>query len=94
MSEDSNNITEQQDTKSTINWKMLPLILIYQLWTVAILQAFGWAAALPSTIVTGAWLMGWPKGLLRNIAFVVVFGFVIPLTVVSLLGIEPNTISK
>lgn len=86
---------QQKDTAAySINFKMVPLILVYQLWVVAIVQAFGWAPALPACIVTGGWLSGMPKGFLKNIAFVFVFAIVIPLLIIVGLGLEAAPVTK
>lgn len=94
MTEKYQDKQEQDKPAYSINFKMLPLILVYQLWVVAIIQAFGWAPALPACIVTGGWLSGWPKGFFKNIAFVIVFALVLPLFIIAALGLEAAPVTK
>jgi hypothetical protein len=88
MPEDHKETQEQNKSSYSINLKMVPLILLYQLWVVAIIQAFGWAPALPACIVTAGWLSGTPKGFFYNLAFVFVFAIVLPLFIIVALGLE------
>lgn len=94
MPEDTKETQEQNKPSYSINLKMVPLILVYQLWVVAIIQAFGWAPALSACVVTGGWLSGYPKGFLKNTAFVFVFAIVLPLLIIVALGLEANPVSK
>lgn len=91
MSDDLKTSSNSEEKKTHINFKMLPLILVYQLWVVAIIQAFGWVPAIPAVAVTGSWIGGWPKGILKNLFFIFAFAFVLPLLLVVALGIEPNS---
>ena len=86
MSDDLEASTENRK----FNYKVIPLIIIYQLWVVAIVQAFGWLPAIPAALVTGGWISGWPKGTVKNIVFVFLLALVIPIILVVALGIEPN----
>ena len=61
--------------------KMVPLIVVYQLWVVAVFNALGWLAAVPACAVTGFWIMGWPKGLLKNLGLFFLFGLLLPLVI-------------
>lgn len=61
--------------------KLVPLILVYQIWVVAILQAFGWLAALPACAVTVCWLVGWPQGMLKNIGLFLLLGLLLPILI-------------
>ena len=90
--QDKDNQSQDKPAYS-INFKMVPLILIYQLWVVAIIQAFGWAPALPACIVTGGWLSGMPKGFFKNVAFVIVFAIVLPLLIIAALGLGASPVA-
>lgn len=58
--------------------KIVPLIVAYQLWVVAIYQSSGWLSAVAASMVTGCWIIGRPRGFLRNVALVIVLGIVVP----------------
>ena len=94
MTKEKKDVQEKEKPAYSINFKMVPLILVYQLWVVAIIQAFGWAPALSACIVTGGWLSGWPKGFLKNIVFVFVFAIVLPLFIIAALGLEAAPVTK
>lgn len=94
MSDDLKSSTNSENKKTHVNFKMLPLILLYQLWVVVIIQAFGWVPAIPAFYVTAGWIAGWPKGVLKNLLFVFTFALVLPLMLVVALGIEPNVVPK
>jgi len=94
MTEQNDRNNEQASPGYSINYKMIPLILVYQLWVVAIVQAFGWTPALSACIVTGGWLSGYPKGIIKNIFFVFVFAIILPLLIIVALGLEANPITK
>ena len=94
MAEHYDQKNEQATPAYSINFKMIPLILVYRLWVVAIVQAFGWAPALPACVVTGGWLYGYPKGFINNTAFVFVFAIVLPLCIIAGLGLEANPVAQ
>ena len=94
MTKESNLTADKKSLKNSLNWKIIPIILVYQLWVVGLLQAFGWLPALSSFLVTGAWISGYPKGVLRNILFLIVFALIIPFTLIISFGIEANPIIK
>jgi hypothetical protein len=94
MSEPDRDNQEQVKPAYSISFKMVPLILVYQLWVVAIIQAFGWAPALSACVVTGGWLYGIPKGFLKNVVFVFIFAIVLPLLIIAALGLEAAPVTK
>ena len=94
MSERDKNTQDQANPAYSINYKMIPLILVYQLWVVAIIHAFGWLPALSACVVTGGWLSGYPKGFFKSTAFVFVFAIVLPLFIIVILGLEANPIAR
>lgn len=61
--------------------KLVPLILVYQIWVIAIYQSFGWLAAVPACAITGCWLIGWPSGLLKNAGLFLLLGLLLPLLI-------------
>tara|TARA_R110001599_G_scaffold353236_1_gene591166 strand:- start:2779 stop:3048 length:270 start_codon:yes stop_codon:yes gene_type:complete len=58
--------------------KLVLLIVPYQLWVLAVYQAAGWMSAASACLVTGCWIMGKPRGFVRNLIVLIIFGLVIP----------------
>ena len=81
------NRAAREDTRKYFGrLKMVPLIVVYQIWVVAVRQALGWYAAISACIVTACWIMGWPKGIWRNLALFLVMGLLLPLFLGVLAG--------
>ncbi len=93
MTHNNDHNNEQNPQPFAFNYKMISLILVYQLWIVALIQAYGWLPAIFASVVTGGWLSGWPKGILKNTIFVFVFSIILPLSIIVGLELEANPVN-
>jgi len=101
MSKDKNksindiNSSAIQDGKQVLaRLKIIPLLVVYQLWLGAIIVAYGWTPALASILASACWFVGWPKGFLKNTLFVFFFAIILPFMLIAFLGLEPDVTKK